>query len=79
MGAFVRRLPEGASPFDGIALEKTPAGSFVLAEALAWIDCRVRGEYETGDHAIVFGEVVDGALLREAEPATHVRKNGLGY
>jgi flavin reductase (DIM6/NTAB) family NADH-FMN oxidoreductase RutF len=79
MGAFVRRLPEGASPFDGVALEKTAAGSFVLAEALAWIDCRVRGEYETGDHAIVFGEVIDGALLREAEPSTHVRKDGLGY
>lgn len=79
MASFVRRLPEGASPFDGLALHRTPSGSFVLSEALAWIDCRVLGEFETGDHVVVFGEVTDAALLREGEPSTHVRKNGLGY
>ena len=40
-------------------------------------DCRVTGEFETGDHVAVFGEVVEGRLLREGEPSTHVRKSGL--
>jgi hypothetical protein len=31
------------------------------------------------DHVVVFGEVVEASLLREGEPSTHVRKNGLGY
>jgi flavin reductase (DIM6/NTAB) family NADH-FMN oxidoreductase RutF len=79
MAPFLRRLPEGKSPLDGLAIRTTSSGSVVLAEALAWIDCLVTGEFETGDHAVVFGEVLEGALLREAEPCTHVRKNGLDY
>jgi flavin reductase (DIM6/NTAB) family NADH-FMN oxidoreductase RutF len=79
MAPFVRRLPEGASPFDGLAVHRTPSGSFVLSEALAWIDCELRGEFATGDHVVLFGEVTDGALLREGDPSTHVRRNGLGY
>jgi flavin reductase (DIM6/NTAB) family NADH-FMN oxidoreductase RutF len=79
MGPFVRKLPEGTSPFDGLALLQTASGSPVLAGALAWLDCRITGEFETGDHVVLFGEVVEGALLREGEPSTHVRKSGLGY
>ncbi len=79
MTPFLRRLPEGTSPFDGLDLHRTASGSRVLSAALAWVDCRVTGEFETGDHTVVFGEVVEGALQRDAEPWTHVRKNGLGY
>jgi flavin reductase (DIM6/NTAB) family NADH-FMN oxidoreductase RutF len=79
MAPFLRKLPETASPFDGLALERAASGSPVLTGALAWLDCRVTGEFETGDHVAVFGEVVEGRLLREGEPSTHVRKSGLGY
>ena len=79
MAAFVRKLPQGASPFDGLSLRYAASGSPVLADALAWVDCKITGEFETADHTAVFGEVVEGALLREGEPSTHVRKNGLGY
>lgn len=79
MGAFLRKLPQGVSPFDGMSLRYATSGSPVLADALAWVDCRITGEFETADHMAVFGEVVEGALLREGEPSTHVRKDGLGY
>jgi len=79
MAPFVRKVAPPATPFDGLALARTASGSFVLAEALAWIDCRFQGEHESGDHVVVFGEVVEGALLREGDPWTHLRKNGLGY
>jgi flavin reductase (DIM6/NTAB) family NADH-FMN oxidoreductase RutF len=79
MTPFVKKVVPPATPFDGIAVARTAAGSFVLAEALAWIDCRVRGEHESGDHVVVFGEVVEAAVLREGDPWTHLRKNGLGY
>jgi flavin reductase (DIM6/NTAB) family NADH-FMN oxidoreductase RutF len=79
MAPFLRRVPPPATPFDGLALSRTAAGSFVLAESLAWVDCRFDGEHASGDHVVVFGEVVEAALLREGDPATHVRKNGLGY
>ena len=46
---------------------------------LAWLDCKVVGEFETGDHVVVFGEVTEGDLLREGDSSVHLRKDGLGY
>jgi flavin reductase (DIM6/NTAB) family NADH-FMN oxidoreductase RutF len=79
IGSFLKRLPEGQSPFDGITLFDAPSGAPVLADALAWLDCRVAGEHALPDHVVVFGEVRAGALLREGDPSVHLRKNGLGY
>jgi len=79
MTPFVRKLPEGVSPFDDLQVEATGSGTPVLADCLAWVDCRLSGEHDSGDHVVLFGEVVEGRLLREAEPTVHVRKNGLGY
>lgn len=79
MRPFFRKAEPGQSPFDGLATERTRGNSTILTEALAWLDCRWSGEYETGDHVIVFGVVVDGALAREGEPKIHTRKDGLDY
>jgi 3-hydroxy-9,10-secoandrosta-1,3,5(10)-triene-9,17-dione monooxygenase reductase component len=79
MSPFLRKLSPPATPFDGLSLARTAAGSVVLSDALAWLDCKVAGEHASGDHVVVFGEVVEATLLREADPATHVRKNGLDY
>jgi flavin reductase (DIM6/NTAB) family NADH-FMN oxidoreductase RutF len=79
MAPFLRKLPEGASPFDGLEVAQAASGTPVLAGCLAWVDCRITGEFETGDHVVVFWEVVEGALLRAGEPSVHLRKNGLGY
>jgi flavin reductase (DIM6/NTAB) family NADH-FMN oxidoreductase RutF len=79
MTPFLKRPPPGKTPFDGLALRHSASGCPVLKEALAWLDCRIRSEHETGDHVVVFGEVVEAELLRDGEPHVHVRKNGLGY
>ena len=79
MAPFLRRPSDSESPFDGIPLLSTRSGAPILADALAWVECRVSGEHATGDHVVFFGEVTDGALLREGEPSTHLRKNGLDY
>ena len=79
MTPFLRKLSGGSSPFDGLEVASASSGTPVLAGCLAWVDCKIRGEFETGDHVVIFGEVVEGALLREADPSVHVRKSGLGY
>lgn len=79
MGPFFKPVPEGETPFDGLATATTEAGSTVLTECLAWMDCKVTGEFETGDHVIVFGEVTEGDLLREGDSSVHLRRDGLGY
>ena len=44
----------------------------VLDDALAFFDCRVAGSLPAGDHELVLGHVVDGAILdADAEPMTY--------
>ena len=43
------------------------------------MDCKVSGEFNGGDHIVVFGEVTAGEQLREGDPSVHLRNNGLSY
>lgn len=70
---------KGGDPFADIATASTAAGSTILPDALAWLDCQVTGEHEVGDHFVVFGAVDEASLQREGDPKVHLRKNGLGY
>jgi 3-hydroxy-9,10-secoandrosta-1,3,5(10)-triene-9,17-dione monooxygenase reductase component len=79
MGAFFRKYPAGESAFDHVEHVEAPSGLPVLSRALSWLDCRASGEHETGDHVVLFGTVEHGGLLREGDPAIHLRKNGLDY
>ncbi|MBI2765923.1 MAG: flavin reductase [Chloroflexi bacterium] len=47
------------------------AGNFpILAGALAWLECRAEQFIEAGDHTLVIARVLDGKLLRSADPLT---------
>lgn len=78
MAPFFGKHPEGGTPFDALESHEVD-GAVVLSDALAWLVCELRGEYATGDHTVVFGEVIEGHLTREADPKVHLRKNGLSY
>ena len=54
---------------DGIPYRKTPSGCPVLAEAMAWLECKAITFLPAGDHVIVIGAVTDG-VLRDGEPLT---------
>jgi flavin reductase (DIM6/NTAB) family NADH-FMN oxidoreductase RutF len=79
MKAFFGKSPDGKGPFETLAFEKAPQGSPVLSDALAWLECRLQGVHDCGDHEVVFGDVESGAAVRDNDPAVHLRKNGLGY
>lgn len=79
IGPFLKHAAPGSSPFDGLALGRTPAGLPYLAEGLAWFDCRIVSEHEGGDHVVLFAVVEAAATLREGEPHVHLRRNGLAY
>jgi len=79
MSAFLRKLAPGTTPFDDLRVATSEAGSPYMLDALAWVDCRFTGRHDAGDHAVLFGEVVEARLQREGEPLVHVRKNGLSY
>lgn len=67
-----------ADAFVGLPLHRTPAGAAVLADSAAWLDCRPAGRAAQGDHVVVLAEVVGGGGTG-ADPAVHIRKNGLRY
>lgn len=77
--AFLKRQAEGVSPFDGLNVGYARSGTPVLLDALAWLDCKITGRHDTGDHAVLFGEVVEAHVARAGEPYVHLRKNGLSY
>ena len=55
---------------DGADYTTTERGCPVLDDALAWVECEAEQFVEAGDHTLVIGRVVDGAVLQSAEPMT---------
>jgi flavin reductase (DIM6/NTAB) family NADH-FMN oxidoreductase RutF len=49
------------------------AGSPILTQALAWLDCRVETQMDTGDRTIFLAEVLDTKLIHDAKPLTMKR------
>jgi flavin reductase (DIM6/NTAB) family NADH-FMN oxidoreductase RutF len=76
---FVRGFGPGVDPFAGVRTRPSAAGGRILSDAMAHLECRVRGSIEAGDHRLIVAEVEGGGLAREAEPRVHVRKSGLSY
>jgi flavin reductase (DIM6/NTAB) family NADH-FMN oxidoreductase RutF len=56
----------------GISTRPGRLGAPVLADALAYLECRVAGRLPAGDHEVVIGQPTAGGMLREgAEPLVY--------
>jgi 3-hydroxy-9,10-secoandrosta-1,3,5(10)-triene-9,17-dione monooxygenase reductase component len=60
--------------FAGVDYTRRETGP-ALADAVAWVECRLRDEHEAGDHTIVVAEVVaiEAAEARDLEPLVFFR------
>ncbi|HEX2093199.1 MAG TPA: flavin reductase family protein [Longimicrobiaceae bacterium] len=58
--------------FRGVAYREEQSGAPVLADALAWLDCRVAEALPGGDHTIFLGEVL-AADARVGTPLLYYR------
>jgi len=54
----------------GVAYRVTESGCPVLEEALAWLECEAQEFVAAGDHTLVIGRVLDGAVDHQGEPLT---------
>ncbi|HEX3425132.1 MAG TPA: flavin reductase family protein [Acidimicrobiales bacterium] len=56
----------GRDKFLGLGWRRSgETGSPILHDVLAWVDCRIEGRHDGGDHHIIVGRVVDlGAAAR---------------
>jgi flavin reductase (DIM6/NTAB) family NADH-FMN oxidoreductase RutF len=76
---FGKGFSLGQPAFEGLEIERPGGTPPVLAEALAYLECRVTGRCSAGDHELIVGEVVNGRVLNEGQPMVHVRKSGMHY
>jgi 3-hydroxy-9,10-secoandrosta-1,3,5(10)-triene-9,17-dione monooxygenase reductase component len=80
MKHYARPIPDDSDPFAGVKVIDSPGGSPILADALAWLDCRVIHTCDFGgDHELFLAEIIDGQILKEGKPFMHVRGNGFHY
>jgi flavin reductase len=72
---FARGMPPLVL-WDSVPLRHGATGAPLLAEALAWIECRLWARYDAGDHSIFVGEVV---ALEEGDPGEGLVYRERGY
>ncbi|QJW94135.1 flavin reductase family protein [Frigoriglobus tundricola] len=76
---FGKGFGPGEPAFKGLEIVRESETPPVLRAALAYLVCRVADRLDVGDHVLVIGRVTAGAVLHDAKPTVHVRKNGLKY
>jgi flavin reductase (DIM6/NTAB) family NADH-FMN oxidoreductase RutF len=54
---FAARAPIVNTRFEGVPYHTAMTGSPILADSLAWYDCRVEAAHDGGDHTIFVGRV----------------------
>jgi 3-hydroxy-9,10-secoandrosta-1,3,5(10)-triene-9,17-dione monooxygenase reductase component len=64
---------KGADRFSRIGWRESSAGSPVLHNSLAYIDCEIEDEHDAGDHVIVVGRVLELGVLSEDGPLLFFR------
>ncbi len=76
---FGKGFEPGEPAFEGVEVRREAETPPVLLASHAYLTCRVVGRVDAGDHVLVIGRVVAGAVLHHGGPVVHVRKNGLKY
>lgn len=80
MKHFLKPFGPAEDRFEGVATDEASNGSPILADASAYLECRVESRLECGDHWVVYAVVEQGQLLNpEAKTAVHHRKSGTHY
>ena len=71
---FARGVPPIAH-WTGIATRDSELGPPLIADAVAWLECRTWAEYDAGDHTIFVGEVVRAERNERREPLVYIESS----
>lgn len=63
--AFFKPAVREGDRINGEAYRRGSTGSPILASVPAYVECRLTGTLELGDHSVFVGEVVDAAVTAE--------------
>ena len=76
--AFFRHVEPIDGKFGDYAYENHTTGAPVISDAPAWFECKLVESVETGDHAIIVGEVVAAGVKEEVAVLT-LAECGVNY
>lgn len=76
---FGKGFAPGEPAFEGLKVIREDETPPILPTAHAYLVCRVVNHVDAGDHMLVIGRVISGAVLHDGKPTVHVRKSGLRY
>jgi flavin reductase (DIM6/NTAB) family NADH-FMN oxidoreductase RutF len=79
LGRFAKPAKDEKAIFAGISVRQGLGGAPIFEEAWAYLECRVCGRYDAGDHHLILADVMNGAVQRDGEPRIHLRRSGLSY
>jgi flavin reductase (DIM6/NTAB) family NADH-FMN oxidoreductase RutF len=66
--------------FAKLELLENPEGAPIFANAVAYLNCRIKRFLDAGDHVIALAEIRNGDIVSDAsEPMVHFRRNGFSY
>jgi flavin reductase (DIM6/NTAB) family NADH-FMN oxidoreductase RutF len=68
--AFFRPVTPENGKFSGYAYETAETGAPIVSDAPAWVEGRIVGTVEVGDHWTFVGEVTNAGLKRESKVLT---------
>lgn len=72
---FAGMIPAITDRFQGLATQTAATGAPIISGVLGWLDCRVYGAYEGGDHTIFVGEVMAGESNERTAPLLYYHRN----
>jgi flavorubredoxin/flavin reductase (DIM6/NTAB) family NADH-FMN oxidoreductase RutF len=80
MRHFLKRFPPGGDRFAGVKTYDASNGSPILADALAYMECKVTSRMDCGDHWVICSAVQAGRVAKaQGATAVHHRKVGNHY
>lgn len=84
VGRFGKPAAPGEDPFAGMVVDRSPSGTAVIPEAIAWLECQAVTQAggsggQMGDHVLILARVLAAGTGPDQAPLVHVRKNGLRY
>jgi flavin reductase (DIM6/NTAB) family NADH-FMN oxidoreductase RutF len=74
---FTKKSKHGQDRLEDEPVTTFETGAPVLDAAVAWVECRVVGQQQPGDHVVFFGEVIGGDVRDGA--ATTLAATGMSY
>ena len=76
---FSKPATREGNTLNGRPVRTAPSGAPIFAEAIAWMDCRVRQAIDFGTHTLFVGEITDGGIDDDEQRAAAMSDTRMKY